>query len=105
MQTSYSRDALEAIWTVNYAGKAAFNNDFTIETRRPLQVGQYFIHDLALTYDLSDVAKKAGIGMEGLRARFIVKNVFDKEPPFGTTGLGTYDVIGRYFQFGVTGRF
>ena len=105
LETTYSRDPLDVIWTVNYANEAAFNNDFTRETRAPLRVNEYFIHDFAMTYDLSSLTENMGVPLEGLRARFIVKNVFDKEPPFGTTGIGTYDVIGRYYQVGLTARF
>jgi iron complex outermembrane receptor protein len=105
LETNYSRNNLEAIWTVNYVGESAFNNDFTIETRRPLKVDDYFLHDLALVYDLSDFSKQMGLNVDRLRARVVVKNVFDDEPPYGTTGLGTYDVIGRYFQVGLTARF
>ena len=90
---------------MNYANEAAFNNDFTRETRAPLRVNEYFIHDFALIYDLDGFVEDMGLGLEGVQARFIVKNVFDKEAPFGTTGLGVYDPIGRYYQFGLRARF
>ena len=42
-------------------------------------------------------------------ARFVVRNVFDEEPPLGATNsanaFGTYDFIGRYYQVGLTARF
>ena len=105
LEAAYARDPIQIIWTTSYANEAKFNNDFTRETRAPLGVNEYFIHDLAVTYELSDLTKNMGVPLDGLQARFIVKNIFDKEPPFGTTGLGVYDVIGRYYQFGLRARF
>ena len=105
VQTEYIRDPFTVTWTVNYLARSKFNNDFTIETRYPLTVAPYYLHDVAITWNLTKWAEKAHLGFSGAQARFIVKNVFDTEPPFGTTGLGVYDVIGRYYQFGLTGRF
>ncbi len=104
-QLEYLRGPFTATWVVNYLARSKFNNDFTIETRYPLTVAPYYLHDVAFTYDLTKWAEKANIGFKGAEARFIVKNVFDSEPPYGTTGIGVYDVIGRYYQFGLTGRF
>jgi hypothetical protein len=104
-QAEYVRGPLTATWTANFISQSSFNNDFTLETRFPLTVKPYYLHDLAFTYDLTSWAEKAHIGLTGARARFSVKNVFDTEPPFGTTGIGVYDVIGRFYQFGLTGRF
>ena len=103
--TNYTRGDLGVIWTVNYQSEAAFNNDFTRETRSPLRVNEYFIHDLSLSYDLDNVMGDMGLGLKGVRARVNVKNVFDKEAPYGTTGLGVYDPIGRYYQVGLTAKF
>jgi len=47
LESTYKRDPLSVIWTVNYIGKSEFNNDFTIETRFPLVVDDYLVHDLA----------------------------------------------------------
>jgi iron complex outermembrane receptor protein len=104
-QVEYVRKPFTATWTVNYIARSRFNNDFTIETRYPLSVAPYYLHDLAFTYDLTPYAERANLGFTGAQARFIVRNVFDSEPPFGTTGIGVYDVIGRYYQFGLTARF
>lgn len=105
METTYQRDDLQLVWTVNYQSEAVFNNDFNLETRFPLRVNEYFIHDAALSYDLSGLGKKTGLGFDKVIARLIVRNVFDKEAPYGTTGLGVYDPIGRYYQVGLTARF
>ena len=105
LETAYARDPVQIIWTTSYANEAAFNNDFTIETRFPLKVNEYFVHDVAVTYNLDDLVGNISVGLKKIQARFIVKNVFDKEAPFGTTGLGVYDAIGRYYQFGLRARF
>lgn len=68
-------------------------------------MNEYFIHDLSLSYDLDNVMGDMGLGLKGVRARVNVKNVFDKEAPYGTTGLGVYDPIGRYYQVGLTAKF
>jgi iron complex outermembrane recepter protein len=105
LETAYTRDPLSVIWTVNYTGASSFNNDFTIETRYPLKVADYFIHDVAFSYDLSGLTEKAGVGIDEAQLRFIVRNLGNTEAPFGTTGLGVYDPIGRYYQVGLTARF
>ena len=105
LETSYVRDELAVIWTTNWFARSKFNNDFTLETRYPLEVNDYYIHDVAITYDLSKYVENVGYGFKGAQVRFIVKNVFDKEAPYGTTGIGVYDVLGRYYQFGLTARF
>lgn len=104
-QIEYMRGPFTATWTANFISQSAFNNDFTLETRFPLTVKPYYLHDLAFTYDLTSWAEKAHIGLTGAKARFVIKNVGNVEPPFGTTGIGVYDVIGRFYEFGLTGRF
>jgi iron complex outermembrane recepter protein len=104
IEATWVRDPWAVVWTAVYIGKSEFNNDFTIETRHPLLVDSYMVHDLAFSYDLSSLVE--GIKpIDGLTARFVVKNVGDVEPPYGTTGIGVYDVIGRYYQFRLTARF
>jgi iron complex outermembrane receptor protein len=105
LETEYVRDELAIIWTTNWTARSKFNNDFTPETRLPLSVDDYYVHDLTITYDLSKYVENRGFGFKGAQVRLIVNNVFDKEPPFGTTGIGVYDVIGRYYQVGLRGRF
>jgi outer membrane receptor protein involved in Fe transport len=102
LESRYVRDPLSVIWTVNYTGESLFNTQFTPETRLPLEVEDYYIHDLAFTYDLASLL---GDRLDSLTARLNIRNVGDVEPPFGTTGLGVYDVIGRFYQFGLTARF
>jgi iron complex outermembrane receptor protein len=105
LETEYRRDPIAVTWTVNWMARSKFNNDFNIETRLPLTVDDYYVNDVAISYDLDSVIKGGGIGLTGARARLIVHNVADVEPPFGTTGIGVYDVMGRYYQVGLTARF
>jgi len=62
-----------------------------------------------VTYDLADVVEGWGVGLDNLRARLVVRNVFDEEPPLAATNsanaYGTYDFIGRYYVVGLTARF
>ena len=105
LDVQYRRAPVSLGWVVNWTGSSKFNNDFTVETRSPLTVKAQFLHDITMSYDLDDLIKSNGLGLTGMRARFIVSNVFDTEPPFGTTGIGTYDVLGRNFQIGLTAKF
>lgn len=65
------------------------------------EVPSYNYHYLSASYALTENVEIFGG----------VDNVFDKEPPYFTAGFqygtdpGTYDVIGRYYYFGVTTRF
>lgn len=109
LESTYIRDPLSIIWTMNYIGESEFNNDFTPETRLPLTVDRYILHDLAFTYKLDGLSERFGLGLDQMKARFVVRNVLDKEPPWGATNsanaYGTYDFLGRYYQFGLTARF
>ncbi|MFN3513180.1 MAG: TonB-dependent receptor domain-containing protein [Phenylobacterium sp.] len=109
-ETTYTRDNLSVVWTVNWIDQSKFNNDFTLESRWPLTVDDYMLHDLSVSYDFADMATRMGLGgLDNLRARFVVRNVFDTDPPHGATNsanaYGTYDFIGRYYQVGLTARF
>lgn len=103
LDAEYRRAPWRFSWTTNWTGKSSFNNDFTYETRDPLTVEAQYLHDMSVSYDLDELVKNSGLS--GLRARFVVSNVFDTEPPWGTTGIGTYDVLGRHYQFGLTAKF
>jgi hypothetical protein len=109
LDTSYDRGPLSVNWTINWIDRSKFNNDFTLETRFPLAVDSYFLNDVGVTYDFEDVFEGYGVSLQNLRARLVVRNVFDEEPPIGatnsTSAYGTYDFIGRYYVFGLTARF
>ncbi|MCR5874708.1 TonB-dependent receptor [Phenylobacterium sp. J426] len=109
LETNYDRGPLSVNWTINWFDESQFNNDFTLETRYPLRVDDYFLHDVGVTYDLADWTKRWGVGLDNLRARLVVRNVFDEEPPIYATGsanaYGSYDFLGRYYVLGLTARF
>ncbi len=104
LDTTYKRGPLAVTLTTSFTGKSYFNKDFTPETRDPLWVKDYYLNDLSMSYDLTD-ALGGRMGFDRVRARFNVRNLFDKEGPYGTTGLGVYDVMGRYYQVGLNARF
>ncbi|MEN5145125.1 TonB-dependent receptor domain-containing protein [Brevundimonas diminuta] len=101
LDTAYTRGGFGAQWTVRYTGESKFSNTATIENYTPLTVREYYLNDLSLAYRF-DTNR---LGMSGVTARLQVRNVFDVEPPLGTTGIGVYDLIGRYYQIGVSARF
>ncbi|MCR5877126.1 TonB-dependent receptor domain-containing protein [Phenylobacterium sp. J367] len=109
LDTNYDRGPLGINWTVNWVDESRFNNDFNIESRYPLKVDDYFLHDASITYDLADVVEGWGMGLDNVRARLVIRNVFDEKPPLGATNsanaYGTYDFIGRYYVLGLTARF
>ncbi|MEI6439800.1 MAG: TonB-dependent receptor [Alphaproteobacteria bacterium] len=105
LDTAYRRAPWRVSWTTNWTAKSSFNNDFTNETRFPLTVKAQFLHDLSVSYDLDALTKSGALGLKDMRARFIVNNVFDTEPPWGTSGVGVYDVLGRHYQVGLTAKF
>jgi outer membrane receptor protein involved in Fe transport len=110
LDTGYSRGPLSIVWTTNWIDESRFNNDFTFETRTPLKVDDYFLHDLSVTLKLDELADNYGMGLiDNAQLRFVVRNVFDKNPPLGATNsanaYGTYDFVGRYMQVGLTARF
>lgn len=91
----YDLGNFRAVWTVHYIQHSLFNRTFTVENQNFLSVGDYYTHDLAVQYSLPkrDLVLRAG-----------VNNMFDKQPPFPTTGAGTYDQILRYYFVGLTWR-
>jgi iron complex outermembrane recepter protein len=110
LETTYSKDPFTVVWTTNWIDESRFNNDFTPETRIPLKVDDYWLHDLSVTVDLDTWVDDFGMGvLDDARLRFVVRNVFDKNPPFAATNsanaFGTYDFIGRLYQVGLTARF
>ena len=64
-----------------------------------LRTGDAFYHDARVSYELAPKTE----------VYFSIDNIFNKVPPFGLTGTGggssIYDNIGRYFTFGLSGKF
>lgn len=100
LDTSYVRDDLSVLWSTRYIGKSVFSNTDTIEQRLPLSIRDYYLNDVSVSYRFGE-----RIGLGDMTARLAVRNVFDVEPPAYTVGIGTYDLMGRFYQLGLTARF
>ena len=110
LDTEYDRGPFSLVWTTNWIDESRFNNDFTLETRTPLKVNDYFLHDLSIGLDLQELTENYGMGViDDAQLRFIVRNVFNTKPPLGATNsanaFGTYDFVGRFMQVGLTAKF
>jgi len=92
---STGKDAWEGTLRANYSSSAVFDRTFITETRDFLKVSSYLQWDLGLNYY---------IGEQGA-VRLAVTNLFDVEPPFGTVGIGTYDILGRRYALTTEWRF
>lgn len=92
---SAGKDAWEGTLRANYSSAAVFDRTFTVETRDLLKVSSYIQWDLGVNYL---------IGEQGA-VRLAVTNLFDVEPPFGTVGIGTYDILGRRYALTTEWRF
>nr|WP_316627324.1 TonB-dependent receptor [uncultured Brevundimonas sp.] len=101
LDTSYTNGGLGVIWSTRYTGETKFSNTATIENYTPLSVREYFLNDLSLAYRF----ETSRVNLKDITARLQVRNVFDAEPPMGTIGIGVYDLIGRYYQVGLSARF
>lgn len=102
LNTAYTRGNLGILLTTRWVSESRFSNTSTIEQFQPQTIGDYYINDLSVAFDLADYVP---VGAERLTARVQVRNLFDVEPPAYTTGIGVYDLIGRYYQVGLTARF
>ena len=101
LNSAYSKNGFGVVWTTRYTGEAKFSNTATIENYAQLTVQEYFLNDVSFAYRFENALPY----LNDVTARLQVRNVFDVTPPFGTTGIGAYDQIGRYFQVGLTTRF
>ncbi|HSV01767.1 MAG TPA: TonB-dependent receptor [Phenylobacterium sp.] len=94
LNVRYTYENLRVTWTTHFIQHSLFDRTFTIENRNILSVGDYYTHDLTAQYKFPhDITLRAG-----------VDNILDKQPPFPTVGIGTYDQVGRYFFVGATWR-
>lgn len=101
LDTAYTRGGLGLLWSVRYTGESKFSNTATVENFTPLTVQEYYLNDLSIAYRF----ETDRMNLRDVTARLQVRNVFDVEPPFGTVGIGIYDLIGRYYQVGLSARF
>ncbi len=113
LNLSYQLEDLTLTWRTRFWDRSedSVNEDnFNWTDFEPLQesntFGSYVLHDLSTDYFLN----------EHTQVGLVIKNAFDKEPPFagqgylnGVTGVNTvpdaYDITGRYFQANVTFKF
>ncbi|MFN4295636.1 MAG: TonB-dependent receptor domain-containing protein [Brevundimonas sp.] len=100
LDTSYQLDDFSMLWSTRYIGKSVFSNTDGPEQRQPLSVQDYYLNDVSFSYRFGE-----RLGMGDVTARLAVRNVFDVEPPAYTVGVGTYDLMGRFYQLGLTARF
>lgn len=90
---------LAVTWTTHYIGSMISTNAFAPSALSPYYTGDYYNHDLRVSYKLNDQV--------GLRAG--VLNITDETPPYlpetytGTgTGSSTFDNRGRFFFVGAS---
>jgi outer membrane cobalamin receptor len=69
----------------NFISSAKFDVTFTPENRDQLSVASNTTYNLGLYFQVND----------NFALRGSITNLTDKEPPFGTTGIGVYDILGR----------
>ncbi len=79
----------------NYLGSAVFDVNNIESVRDQLRVPSYKNYNLSGYYQVND----------NLALRAAITNVTDKEPPFGTVGIGTYDILGRRYAVTAEYRF
>lgn len=95
LSIDYDYEDFSMLLQANYLSEAKFNVDFTNESRDFLQVDSYWRFDATVSYAIT----------EDVVARLAVNNLLDEEPPAYTTGVVVYDLVGRYFSFGVNAKF
>lgn len=86
-------------WTTHYVGSMASTNAFQPSALSPYYTGDYYDHDIRVSYKLDDKV--------GLRAGIL--NLTDETPPYlpetftgTTTGSSTFDNRGRFFYVGAS---
>ena len=95
VQRSYQLDSrwthqdLSVGLSAYYTPKTQFSNTQTVETRETLALDEYWLVNGNVSYNFNDKT----------RLRFAVTNLFDRDPPFPSTGVGTtYDILGRRYN-------
>lgn len=94
---TYKKGPLRMGWNTHFISGSAYDLTFTSANQEPLKVKDNWTHDFSLSYQIRP----------WLEARLNVKNIFNQAPPYpvGTYTVGYYDFIGRYFLFGLDGKF
>ena len=81
-QEGWTRGDLNLNAAINYVNSYPDPSSLT-----PRQVGAFTTVDMAVRYSVSNDSLPS---LDGLVAAFSVINVFDKRPPYATTGAGTF---------------
>ncbi len=93
---NYSIDSWDATWRTRFIDGVNLYTDQELALNgnpsSQLSYGDYFISDIGLGYNFDN----------GIKLKFGIDNVFDRDLPYGTIGTGSgsaaYDNVGRFFH-------
>ena len=93
---SYSIDSWDVSWRTRYVEGVSLYTDkelaLNANPNSNMEFGDYFINDMAVAYNFNS----------GIRLKFGIDNVFNRDLPYGYTGTETtssaYDNVGRFFH-------
>jgi iron complex outermembrane recepter protein len=107
--TQWSKGPLFALWSVNYTGKAVYDNQQANNVSQFLGVSAWWVNNLTVGY----------APIDNLKLQLVVDNIFDKQQPYplpsvpptsnnaNGSGAGTYfsGIMGRYFVLSASYKF
>jgi outer membrane receptor protein involved in Fe transport len=107
--TQWAKGPLFALWSVNYTGKAVYDNQQANNVSQFLGVGAWWVNNLTVGY----------APIDNLKLQLVVDNIFDKQAPYplpavpptsnnaNGSGAGTYfsGIMGRYFVLSASYKF
>lgn len=96
LSANYQKGPFGATWQSQYTDRGVYLRTFTVENRDILGIDDYLLHNASLSWRLNS---------DKTVARLAISNVFDVEPPFPTSGVGAYDILGRRFSVSVSHDF
>lgn len=73
---------------VSYQDEAVFDLLAAPESRDIFSVSDYYLVNAGGGYQFTDA----------IRVRLAITNLFDERPPFPSTGIGSYDILGRRYN-------
>ncbi len=93
---NYDMDNWAVTWRTRFINEVSLYTDQSLEKNpnpsNVLNYGEYFISDAAVAYEFDN----------GVKLKFGIDNLFDRDLPYGTTGTGassaSYDNVGRYYH-------
>jgi len=98
LELGYERRGFDASVQALWTSPVKFDRNATIEMNDVNRVPGYWLVNGAVSQEIN----------EKVRFQLTVNNLFDAKVPYEARVGGTYrsyDVLGRYFTFGVTGTF